>query len=184
VIDARHYRAEDALPDGRPILIRAITPSDRQELRDGFHRLSEQSVYLRFFQPKSDLTDDELTYFTELDFRRHTALVAILAEGGDELGVGVGRYVVDEDDSSTAEVAFVVDDAHQGIGVGRTLMRHLATVARGNGITAFRATVLGENRRMLDALRAIGLRMSARLEHGVFDVLVTLAESTDDQGSG
>ncbi len=183
VIDARRYRAEDSLPDGRPIIIRAIEPEDRQELRDGFHRLSEQSVYLRFFRPKSELTDEELTYFTRLDFVSHVALVAVLPQEGREVGVGVGRYVVDEHDPLTAEVAFVVDDAHQGIGVGRTLMRHLVAVARANGIHSLRATVLAENRRMLDTLAHTGYPLHTRMEGGVFDVLVSHTEAQAEHDS-
>jgi GNAT superfamily N-acetyltransferase len=177
VIDARRYRADDTLPDGRPVLIRAIDPSDREELRDGFHRLSEQSVYLRFFQPKRELSEQELTYFTQLDFINHVALVAFLEEEGEEVGVGVGRYVVDEASRDTAEVAFTVDEPHQGLGIGSILLTHLAKVARANGIASFRATVLAENRRMFDVLARSGYVVHSRFEDSAIDVVISLTEA-------
>jgi L-amino acid N-acyltransferase YncA len=160
--------------------VRAIAPTDRDELRDGFLRLSEQSVYLRFFQSKRGLSDEELSYFTELDFRRHVALVAMLDEGGAETGVGVGRYVVDESSRDSAEVAFTVEDAHQGMGIGKTLMRHLAKIARANGVNTFRATVLAENRRTLDALAHSGYLIQSRMEEGAIEVLISLTENAPE----
>jgi hypothetical protein len=90
----RHYTARDRLLDGRALLIRAICPDDKPALQDGFHRLSSESAYFRFFGPKHELSSQELVFFTEVDFARHVALVAIIEE--DPLIVGVGRYVVSE----------------------------------------------------------------------------------------
>jgi GNAT superfamily N-acetyltransferase len=182
VIDARRYRAEDTLPDGRAVLVRAIEPADREELRDGFRRLSEQSVYLRFFQRKRELSEEELSYFTRLDFVHHVALVALLEEDGQELGVAVGRYVVDDGQRDSAEVAITVDDAHQGIGIGKTLMKHLAKVARANGIATFRATVLSENRRMLDTIAHSGYLYRSRMVGGAFEVVISLTEEAMHHG--
>lgn len=180
VIDARGYRAEDTLPDGRAVLVRAIAPTDRDELRDSFLRLSEESVYLRFFQPKRELSEEELSYFTQLDFQRHVALGALLDEDGIEIGVGVGRYVIDESDRDSAEVAFTVVDAYQGMGIGKTLMRHLVKVARANGVNSFRATVLPENRRMLDALAHSGYLIQSRMVEGAIEVLISLTEAAPE----
>lgn len=83
------------LRDGSAIRIRAIRPDDKQRLLGHFSRLSEQSVYQRFFGVKKSLTPEDLVLFTELDFVDAVGLVATLGEAEQERIVGVGRYFVD-----------------------------------------------------------------------------------------
>lgn len=179
MIDAGHYRAEDRLRDGRPVWLRAIEPADRDALREGLHHLSPESAYYRFFRPKHDLTEQELDYFTKVDFKNHVALVALLEERGRRTPVGTARYIVEHPDqgSDSAEVAFVVDDAHQRLGVGTVLLRHLARIARENGLPRFHASVLGDNRRMLSVFAKSGLTMETRFADGVVDVTLALARA-------
>jgi GNAT superfamily N-acetyltransferase len=158
--DVRRYHAEERLLDGRPVVLRAIRADDRDALRAGFHRLSDRSVYFRFFQAKRELSDAELSYLTEVDFESHVALVAMLE---DEGGVGVGRYIVDPA-TGAAEIAFAVDDAHQGLGVGTLLLTHLARIARVKGIRELRAYVLLENRGMIEVFEHAGFPLRRRRE--------------------
>jgi len=105
------YATNELLRDGGSIHIRAIRPDDKQRLLELFERLSSRSVYFRFFQTKQRLTDEELRYFTELDFTRNVALVATLRAEREEHIIGVGRYfrsVEDGQPSRRAEVAFTV----------------------------------------------------------------------------
>jgi len=178
VIDAGHYRAEDRLRDGRPIWLRAIEPSDRDALREGLHHLSPESAYYRLFRPKPELTESELDYFTKVDFKNHVALLALLEEDGQRRPVGTARYIVEHPDQGTdsAEIAFVVDDAHQGLGVGTVLLRHLAKIARENGLPRFHASVLGDNRHMLSVFAKSGLPIRTGFADGVVDVTLSLGD--------
>jgi len=180
-VTAPHHYATDALlRDGGSIHIRVIRPDDKQRLLALFELLSSRSVYFRFFQTKQRLTDEELRYFTELDFTRDVALVATLQEGQDEHIIGVGRYFrITEDGKPTthAEVAFTVAEAHQGRGVGTLLLEHLATIARMQGIDTFEAYVLGENNRMLEVFEASGFTVQRALDTGVFHVSFPTAET-------
>jgi acetyl coenzyme A synthetase (ADP forming)-like protein len=179
-VDARHYAADELLRDGGSVHLRAIRPDDKQHLVDLFHRLSSRSVYFRFFSTKDRLTDEELRYFTELDFVRNVALVATLHAGGNERIIGVGRYfgLAQVDKPCTrAEVAFTVADEHQGRGIGTLLLERLATIARANGITEFEAYVLGENNRMLQVFEASGFRIQRALDSGVFHVTFPTEET-------
>jgi GNAT superfamily N-acetyltransferase len=173
-IDARSYSQEDRLLDGRPVLLRAIRPEDKTELLAAFHRLSPESVYLRFFQAKKELSDEELRYLTELDFESHVALLAIVEEGGVSRGIGVGRYIV-EPETRSAEVAFTVDETHHGLGVGTLLLKHLARIARSHGLEEFRAYVLAENRMMLEVFEHAGFPLERRLEGNVIVATMSLA---------
>ena len=180
-VTAPHHYATDALlRDGGSIHIRVIRPDDKQRLLALFEILSSRSIYFRFFQTKQRLTDEELRYFTELDFTRDVALVATLQEGQDEHIIGVGRYFrITEDGKPTthAEVAFTVAEAHQGRGVGTLLLEHLATIARMQGIDTFEAYVLGENNRMLEVFEASGFTVQRALDTGVFHVSFPTAET-------
>src|SRR5215470_6673734 len=180
VTEVRHYATDALLRDGGSIHIRAIRPDDKPRLLALFERLSSRSVYFRFFQTKQRLTDEELRYFTELDFTRDVALVATLREAQEEHIIGVGRYFrISEDGQPTthAEVAFTVADAYQGRGVGTLLLEHLAAIARRQGIDTFEAYVLGGNNRMLEVFGASGFTVQRALDTGVFHVSFPTADT-------
>lgn len=185
-MDLRDYKAPGTMRDGTPILIRAIRPEDKEALREGFDTLSEHSVYHRFFQSKTRLSDPELRYLTELDFRDHVGLVAVIQNPAGELIIGVGRCVrlgtaargvrgegrAGPEDAG--EVAFIVGDQYQGQGVATQLLGHLAVIARGLGIRTLVAEVLGDNRPMLDVFAHSGLPLRERVEEGVVHVEMAL----------
>ena len=173
----RQYTARDHLRDGRVLLVRAIRPDDKPALRDGLHRLSDESAYFRFFQQKHDPSAKELVYFTEVDFADHVALVAIVGEQAPRV-VGVGRYIVCDKIASmrAAEIAFAVDDAHQGLGIATVLLRHLAKIARSAAISEFRASVLSGNHKMLRVLAHCGVPQEQTTEDGVVEVRLSLVE--------
>ena len=190
------YRAEAILRDGTPVVIRAIRPDDRGALREGFLHLSDRTVYHRFLRAKRDLTDAELRYFTELDFRDHIGLAVELpaAHGGHLIAVGRAVRIAPLASApggtptgptgappvgglpqrDSAEVAFVVQDEYQGRGVATLLLDHLARIARELGYRAFEAEVLPENRQMLEVFAHSGLTPRERLRDGLVHVEMDL----------
>jgi GNAT superfamily N-acetyltransferase len=142
------------LRDGQEIGIRPVEPTDKALLVDGFNRLSDRSRQRRFLTPASELTGEDLAYLTELDHKRHEAVVAI--EPFEGRGVGVARYVRVPGDRETAEVAVAVVDEWQRRGVATALMYALSQRARQNGIVNFTALVSPENTVVLDALTGAG----------------------------
>lgn len=177
----QHYAVDDLLRDGRSVHLRALRPDDKAGLLDLFGQLSARSVYFRFFQAKTTLTDEELSYFTKLDFRRDVALVVTIREQGTaERLIAVGRYMGargGEAPRHRAEVAFAVADAYQGRGMGALLLKHLAAIARANGTTEFEADVLGENNRMLQVFEDSGFHIKQSLQAGVFHVTFATEET-------
>ena len=119
-------------------------------------RTSPQSLQRRFFAPKKGFSEREMTFFLDIDFETHVALVAQLDEDGRPAIVGGGRYIVVQ--PGQAEIAFVVVDAYQGQGIGTILMRHLAVLARDAGLKELIAEVLPENRAMLKLFRKFGFK--------------------------
>src|SRR4051794_19074417 len=143
--------ADVILSDGGTVHVRPITPDDGDALRNFHSRLSAETVYLRFFSPLPRLSPQLVERFTHVDYEDRFALVAEL---GHEL-VAVARY--DRlPGTADAEVAFVVDDRHQGRGLGTLLLEHLAVAGRDRGVRRFVAEPLPGNTRMLGVFRDAG----------------------------
>ena len=185
-MDPRQYAVDELLRDGGSIHIRAIRPDDKERLVAFHGRLSEESIYFRFFSFKRTLSEQDLRYFTELDFEHRVALVATLREAANERIVGVGRYTVinqDEGPPYRAEVAFVVEDAQQGRGIGTLLLEHLLPIAAQNGVTEIQADVLGKNNRMLSVFASSGLVIQRSLDDGFFRVTFPTEETPQFLGA-
>ena len=156
------------------VVIRPISRADRERLRDGFEHLSDESRHRRFLVGVAALTDDELTYLSDVDHRDHEALVAIDPRTDD--GIGVARYVRSAADPEQAEIAVTVADAWQDRGVGTALSRELARSAGRVGIRRFEAVMLQDNRPMLSLLEDIGTVHRTGAAQGVVEVVVDLDE--------
>jgi GNAT superfamily N-acetyltransferase len=172
-VNAADYSARETLRDGRAVEIRAQRPADREAIAAALRRSSPKTIYRRFFGARTSFTEKEIAFFLELDFVNHVALVAELEEAGQKVVAGGGRYIVSQ--PGRAEVAFTVDDPHQGLGIATRLMRHLAVIARGAGITELFAEVLPDNAPMLKVFAKSGLGVTTRREAGVVHVVLDLA---------
>ena len=173
MVQARDYSAPEILRDGREAEIRALRPEDRAGLLAAVDRTSDRSLYRRFFAFKRGFTDQEVDFYLKVDFVSHVALVATLEENGRPVIVGGARYIVGQPDQ--AEVAFAVDDAHQGRGIGAALMRHLALIARRAGLKELAADVLPDNTAMLKVFAASGLGLRTRREPDATHVVLRLS---------
>jgi RimJ/RimL family protein N-acetyltransferase len=169
---AAEYSAMERLRDGRRIEIRALRPDDREDMLGAIGRTSPQSIQRRFFAPKRGFSETEVAFFMNIDFDNHVALVAEIDEDGQSAIVGGGRYILVE--PGRAEIAFVVVDAYQGQGIGATLMRHLAALARQAGLKELIADVLPENTAMLKVFNKFGFRPGSRREPQVIHLVLQL----------
>jgi RimJ/RimL family protein N-acetyltransferase len=168
---AREDTAEHVvLADGSEVRIRPVKPEDKPLFVAGWSRLSDESVYKRFLQPRHALSVDELAFFTEIDHVDHEAIGAI---AGDE-GVGVARYVRDAERPHAAEAAVIVVDDWQQRGLGGKLLRRLCARATENGIRVFTAHLLAGNEAMLALLERLGEVTVTRRDGPTIEVDVEL----------
>jgi GNAT superfamily N-acetyltransferase len=171
-LQPRDYSAAEMLRHGRIVEIRALRPEDRAGMLDAVGRTSEQSLYRRFFGFKRGFTEREIDFYVKVDFVSHVALAALMDEDGQKTIIGGARYIVVQ--QGQAELAFAVDDAHQGLGIGSALMRHLAALARQAGLKELIADVLPENGAMLKIFEAIGFEMTVKRDPDVTHIVLRL----------
>ncbi|KUL52312.1 acyl-CoA synthetase, partial [Streptomyces sp. NRRL F-4489] len=166
-----HWEADVVLRDGGTARIRPITPDDAERLVSFYEQVSDESKYYRFFAPYPRLSDRDVHRFTHHDYVDRVGLAATV--GGefiatvrydriDERGLPAKRPGCDQ-----AEVAFLVQDAHQGRGVASALLEHIAAVARERGIRRFAAEVLPANTKMIKVFTDAGYTQKRTFEDGV-----------------
>lgn len=163
------YETHGTAEDGTELFIRPIRPEDAPLLNGLFDTLSEQSVYYRFFGPLKELNPDMLVRFTQIDYDREVALVA-LPEVDRIRMLGVAR-VIHEPDGETGEFSVLVGDPWQGRGIGAELLRRCLLIAREQGLRRVWGIVLPANRRMLALARRLGFSVQ---NNGSGDLLLRL----------
>lgn len=143
------------LANGVNIVIRPIRPEDAGLEKDFVHRLSERTKYFRFMQALQELTPDMVVRFTQIDYDREMAFVAVSNDKSLPNELGVGRYMVNPDGKSV-EFALVVADDCQQRGIGTRLMKALLQTAKAKGILFFEGEVLAINKPMLSLVTKLG----------------------------
>ncbi|MEU9733700.1 GNAT family N-acetyltransferase [Streptomyces sp. NPDC048002] len=165
-----HWEADVVLRDGGTARVRPISVDDAERLVSFYEQVSDESKYYRFFAPYPRLSAKDVHRFTHHDFVDRVGLAATI--GGefiatvryDRIGPG-GRPASAPADE--AEVAFLVQDAHQGRGVASALLEHIAAVARERGIRRFAAEVLPANTKMIKVFTDAGYTQKRSFEDGV-----------------
>jgi len=176
-MDMKHFKIADTLKSGMPVIIRAVQPSDKELIREAFQNLEPRTIYTRFFQHKTQLTDEELRATTEIDYERDVGLLVTMQDDDREVVIGGVRFWALTDatgDSRRAEIAFTVEEDYQGQGMASRLLKHLARVAREMNITSFEAEVLPENKSMIMVFERSGLPCTKRYEDGMVHVSMSL----------
>jgi acetyl coenzyme A synthetase (ADP forming)-like protein len=159
------WESDVVLTDGDLVHVRPLRADDEERMLAFYNRLSDESIYLRFFSPVPRPTAAQFERLTKIDYVDHMALAAVIA---DEI-VAVARY--DRDESKhRAEVAFTVQDDQHGRGLGTLLLEHLAVIARFHDIDTFVADTLPHNYKMLNVFAAAGWDVDRRFADGTVRV--------------
>ncbi len=176
-MDPRSYRRQFALRNETEVTLRAISADDDTRLLAAFQTLDPQSIYTRFMSMKHNISDDELRAATHVDFDHTVALVAVVATAAEEVIIGSGRYVrLCPREPDVAEVAFTIGEDYQRQGLAGLILRELAEIAKGAGITRFVAEVMSGNIAMLKVFRRSGISMSVHHEAGIAHVELQLLD--------
>jgi acetyltransferase len=143
------------LADGTDITIRPIRPEDAELVQSFVRGLSEESKYFRFMGSMQELTETMLVRFTQIDYSREMALIAVTVEQEKEIEIGVARFAINPD-GDTCEFALVIADNVQGKGLGQKLMVSLMEAARAKGLVTIEGEVLSNNHNMIKLMTRLG----------------------------
>jgi acetyltransferase len=150
-----HLVSDWQLADGTKIKIRPIRPEDAGIEQSFVRDLSNESKHFRFMQGLNELTPQMLVRFTQLDYNRELALIAVQEQDDNETEIGVARYIINADGES-AEFALVVADNWHKLGIGSRLMTALIDAARQRGLKYMNGEILTDNRKMRKLVEKFG----------------------------
>ncbi len=154
LIFLERYKYHLTLPNGRNVEFRPLLPSDEFASRNFFYSLKESTVYYRFFQKKKVFSREMLQReWARVDYRKNMTIVGLLQKGRRKEIVAIGSYAQSDISEEIAEVAFVVRDDLQNMGIGSYLLMILENIARENGYKGFMATVLIDNTKMIHVFK-------------------------------
>jgi len=156
------------------LFIRPIRPEDAPLLVEHFDSLSRQSVYFRFFSPLKMLPPGMLARFTQIDYDREIALVALLGTEPTEKMLGVARVITDIYHPKNAEFSVVVGDFWQGKGIGAELLKRCLSISKERGIENVKGIVLPENTQMLALGKKLGFTAKKSVGESEYELNIDL----------
>jgi acyl-CoA hydrolase/GNAT superfamily N-acetyltransferase len=166
-VGPKEARTTMLLDNGTLVSFRAMNPTDEPATRDLFYSLSQETVYYRYMSHMKRIPRKQLQNFVYVDHRNEVAIVGTVPEAHGEDIIAIGRYYLDQK-TNRAEVAFVVRDDWQKQGIGGFIMKHLAIIAKRNGIAGFTAEVMRDNKPMQAVINHCGMKVKSSLNEGVF----------------
>ncbi len=176
IVDTPDVHLRQMFKGGVDIRFRPIKPSDEEEMRRLFYRFSDEAVYYRYFSRIKTMPHQQMQDYVNIDCNTTLSIVGVAGSAEEERIVAEARYV-GEISSSTADIAFVVDDDYQGIGIGSFLFKLIADSARTNGIKTFTADVLATNKGMMTVFERGQWPLTARLSSGVYTLKIALNQT-------
>lgn len=168
------YELTATTAGGIRLFMRPIRPEDAPLLVQLFESLSQETIYSRFFTPLKSLSHEMLVVFTQIDYDKDMALVAMDAAETEGRILGVAR-LVRRPGGVEAEFAVVVRDAWQGKGIGAALMRHLLFIGEKQGMRTIWGTILPQNTQMLKLAKKLGFAIHRDPGEEAYDVRMTLS---------
>ena len=174
VTGVRCYAVAETTKGGLHVTIRALRDEDREKVAAAVRGLDPESIYLRLFSHRRELTDAALDRLMRFDPASEVVLLATVGAAAGERVIGSARYVAAK--PGVAEVAFMVEEDFHGRGIASLLLRHLARVARVQGIETFEADVLAENKAMQAVFARSGWKVQSQRDGGTVHLTMSLPD--------
>jgi acetyltransferase len=173
----KKYETIWKLRDGRTVLLRPIKPEDEPLWLEMFQNFSEESIRYRFFQIIKDTPHEVRVRYCNIDYDREMAIVAELDEGGHRKILGVVRVGL-EPDGKSGEIAFIVADPWQGLGLGTKMIDHMIDVCKDMRVETLYAIMLPDNMRAINLMKKMGFTIK-HVEEGTVKGILNLMEESE-----
>jgi acetyltransferase len=167
------YESREVVKENLDIFVRPVKPEDAPLFRELFSILSPKSIYYRFFAPIKELKPEMLARFTQIDYDREIALVAIRGNANSDKLLGVAR-IIGGPDGKHGEFAVAVGDPWHGKGIGAVLLQRCLDIAKSRGFETIMGCVLRENKNMLALGKKLGFKVEKHSDAGECELTCTL----------
>ena len=157
------YKSIYTLKNGKAVEFRPLLPSDEIAYRNFFYSLQEKTIYMRFFYRMRSFSHEVVQkHWASVDYHKNMSIIGLVQKGGHKEIIAIGTYAYERDQQ--AEIAFVVREDYQSMGIASYLLSVLEEIAKKNQYTHFSATVLRENAAMIQVFkkRYPNLKVSVR----------------------
>jgi RimJ/RimL family protein N-acetyltransferase len=150
---------ETLVIDGEQITVRPVKPVDERRIQEHFYNLDKDDVVARFFHEKTTFLKEEVEGVSQIDYVKDLTMVVIVGEFGFGRVVGIGEYLIDPA-TNVAEVAFSISKEYQKKGMGKILIKKLASAAMENDISGLVAYTSPNNRGMIKLFNQLSYKVS------------------------
>ncbi len=162
------------LRDGRVVLLRPIRPEDEPLWLEMFQKFSDEAIRYRFFEIMKDTSHKVRARYCDIDYDKEMAIVAELAEEGSRKILGVVRLSM-EPDKKTGEIAFIVADPYQGLGLGAKFVDYMIEIARDLRLESIYGIMLPDNLKAIRLAKKMGFIIT-HLKDGTTQATLNLKE--------
>ncbi|MCF8125892.1 MAG: GNAT family N-acetyltransferase [Desulfotignum sp.] len=170
-----HIEETKTFKGGSIVRFRAMKPSDEEMMRRFFYRCSREMIFYRFFYSIKTMDHDKMQTYVNVDYQKEFSIVGLFVEEGNQKIIAESRMVKDER-TCCGEVAFLIDERFQGIGIGSYLLSRLIEQAREQGFEGLTAEVLSDNQPMIKVFEKSGLPLKSRLENGIYHLQLNFTD--------
>jgi acetyltransferase len=170
----KKYETLWKMRDGRTVLLRPIKPEDEPLWLEMFRNFSEESIRFRFFQIIKDTPHEVRVRYCNIDYDREIAIVAELTENGQRKILGVVRVSL-EPDRKSGEIAFIVADPWQGLGLGTKMVDYTIEICKDMGVETIYGIMLPDNHRAINLTRKMGFTLKY-MDDGTVKGILNLKE--------
>lgn len=170
----KRYEKLWMLRDGRTVLLRSIKPEDEPLWLEMFRNFSNESIRYRFFRAIKETSQDMRVKYCNIDYDREIAIIAELTEDGERKMIGVVRVPI-EPDGKNGELALIVADPWQGLGLGSKLAEYMIEICKDKGLETLYGLILSDNTRAIRLVRKMGFKIE-HADRGTVKATLTLNE--------
>ncbi|SDU09298.1 GNAT family N-acetyltransferase [Desulfobacula phenolica] len=153
------------------VRFRPIKPSDEEQMRRLFYRFSDESIYYRYFHSIATMPHAKMQEYVNIDWKNNMSIVGLAGEVGHGILIAEARYLKEEP-GKTAEVAIIVDEHYNSLGIATHMVNLLKKIGQERGIEAFTAEVLFSNRKIMKVFKKAFPHLKSILEEGVYRVFM------------
>ncbi len=173
------WEASQIFQEGTRVYFRPAKPTDERPLKEFFYSLPRDEAYIRFLSTMKVFPHYDVRRMVNIDYRNEMSIVALAGEMEAERIIAIGRYILDEEDPSRAEIDFLVHPDHGRKGIASFLIQHLAEIARSNGVRNLVAYITTGNERVFGVFAKLGYVVEGSFRDGTYEIRLSFDQPAE-----